>query len=469
MYRRAWLGRAIVLALSALALAVGVCIAQEAPAAPKNVIIMIADGCGYNHFAATSMYLTGKDGSLPCQQFPVHVACSTFSNGGSYDPAEAWVDMAYVKEKPTDSAAAATALATGVKTNNGMLGVDTEKTPRKNALEYAEAMGKSTGVITSVPLSHATPAGFAVHQAARNEYAGIAQEMIERTALDVIMGCGHPTYDEGGKALIVAPADLEKQAGYVGGAALWGALNAQTAGADADGDGTPDPWTLIEAPEQFEALASGDTPKRLLGVARAHSVLQEGRPATVDCNGDGKLDADDIKAAEPYEMAPNPAVPSLVTMTRAALNVLDNDPDGFAIMIEGGAIDWAGHSNLLGRVVEETIDFSNAIDAVVAWVEHNSNWNETVLIVTADHETGFLTGPDSTETPLPLRTLGPGRLPQAEFHSGDHTNSLVPVYAIGWGVDKLTARATGNDPVRGAYIDNTDIAKFAIEALGGPK
>lgn len=469
MHRRVWPIHALVALLIVVVLGAGTCAAQETPAAPKNVIIMIGDGCGFNHLAAASMYLTGKPGSLPFEQFPVRLAASTFSNGGSYDPARAWVDMEYVKQKPTDSAAAATALSTGVKTNNGMLGVDPDQAPVKHTLEYAEALGKATGVVTSVPLSHATPAGFSAHQAARSEYAGIAREMIERSGLDVLMGCGHPTYDEGGRALTVAPTDLEKQAGYVGGAVLWGALNAETAGADADGDGTPDPWTLIEAPEQFDALISGDTPKRVIGVTRAHSVLQQGRPATVDCNGDGELDAADIKVAEPYQMAPNAAVPSLATMVRGALNVLDSDPDGLALMVEGGAIDWAAHSNQLGRVVEEVIDFSKAVEAVVAWVEADSNWNETVLIVTADHETGLLTGPDSAEAPLPLRAQGAGRLPLAEFHSGEHTNSLVPVFAIGWGVDKLAARATGTDPVRGAYLDNTDIAKFAIEALGGPK
>ena len=193
--------------LIVVVLGAGTCAAQETPAAPKNVIIMIGDGCGFNHLAAASMYLTGKPGSLPFEQFPVRLAASTFSNGGSYDPARAWVDMEYVKQKPTDSAAAATALSTGVKTNNGMLGVDPDQAPVKHTLEYAEALGKATGVVTSVPLSHATPAGFSAHQAARSEYAGIAREMIERSGLDVLMGCGHPTYDEGGRALTVAPTD----------------------------------------------------------------------------------------------------------------------------------------------------------------------------------------------------------------------------------------------------------------------
>ncbi len=82
-------------------------------------------------------------------------------------------------------------------------------------------------------------------------------------------------------------------------------------------------------------------------------------------------------------------------MTKAALNVLDDDPNGFFIMIEGGAVDWAAHANQSGRLIEEMNDFNKSIEAVIRWIDTNSNWNETLVIITADHETGHLTGPGS--------------------------------------------------------------------------
>ncbi len=457
------------LPLSALFLSllvgVAVCHAQEPTAGPKNVIIMISDGCGYNHIAATGMFLHGEPGTLSFEQFPVKVACSTFPLGGSYDPEKASTDMDYVKEGPTDSAAAATALATGAKTANGRLGVTADGAALWNLMEVATARGKTTGVVTSVPLSHATPAGYAAHQASRSSYSDIAAEMLLDSRLSVIMGCGHPDYDDGGKRVQPRAEDDEKRFGYVGGPELWRQIQKGVAGGDADGDGYRDPWTFIETREQFEALTSGEAPPRVIGVAQAASTLQEGRPATVDCNGDGKLDAEDVKVAAPMQIPLNTNVPDLATMTLGAINVLDADPDGFALMIEGGAVDWAGHSNLLGRVIEEQMDFTAAVDAVIDWVEANSNWEETVLIVTADHETGYLTGPGSDEKPQPLQNNGKGKLPGAQFHSGGHTNSLVGVYARGWGAEKLAARATGEDPVHGAYMDNTDIPRFVIETL----
>jgi alkaline phosphatase len=118
-------------------------------------------------------------------------------------------------------------------------------------------------------------------------------------------------------------------------------------------------------------------------------------------------------------------------MTKAALNVLDDDPDGLFLMVEGGAVDWAGHTNQSGRVIEEQIDFNNAVEAAVAWVNANSNWGETLLIVTGDHETGYLTGPGSDPTWEPLVNNGASNLPGMEWHSGSHTNQLIPFFAKG--------------------------------------
>ena len=86
-------------------------------------------------------------------------------------------------------------------------------------------------------------------------------------------------------------------------------------------------------------------------------------------------------AANPSGVAFNPNVPSLETMTRGALAYLSQDPNGFFVMIEGGAVDWAAHANNTARIIEEQVDFNRSVAAVVEWVEQNSSWDETLVIV----------------------------------------------------------------------------------------
>src|SRR3989339_856574 len=101
---------------------------QSAGPRAKNVIIMISDGCGYNHVDAASIYQYGKTGAQPYEQFPVKLAMSTYLDGQSYDPEKAWSDFKYVSKSKncTDSAAAATAMSTGVKTFDGAIGLDAD-------------------------------------------------------------------------------------------------------------------------------------------------------------------------------------------------------------------------------------------------------------------------------------------------------------------------------------------------------
>jgi alkaline phosphatase len=425
----------------------------------SNIIIMISDGCGYNHIDATDMYVAGETGVQPYEQFAVRYAMSTYSaDGHGYDPAQAWADFDYVNHGYTDSAAAGTALSTGHKTHNVAIGVDVDGNVLRNILEMAEERGKATGVVTTVPFSHATPAGFVAHNAYRGNYAEIAQQMLLDSAVDVIMGAGHPWFDNDGNR-VDSPIDFA----YVGGEQLWEQLVAGSVGGDADGDGSADGWALIQTQAQFRALASGATPKRVLGVAQVFAALQQqrtderGRPAVAQLS----LYRDD----PPYYVALNDGVPTLEEMTRAALNVLDDDPDGLFLMVEGGAVDWAAHANESGRMIEEQIDFSGAVAAVVAWVEQNSNWMETLLIVTADHETGYLTGPGSDPGWQPLVNNGRGQLPGMEWHSTQHTNQLVPLFVHGEAAVFLDGYADEFDPVRGAYIDNTEIAAFLFRAM----
>ena len=270
--------------------------------------------------------------------------------------------------------------------------------------------------------------------------------MVYDSRIDVIMGAGHPWHDADGRKR-KTPNTFK----YVGGKTTWNELVAGIAGGDADGDGVDDPWLLKQERAEFQALAAGPTPKRVIGIPKVYKTLQQGRSGDVH--------------ADPYGVPFIETVPTLEEMTNAALNILDDDPDGFFLMVEGGAIDWAGHANQSGRMIEEQLDFEMAVKAVVDWVKKNSNWGETLLIVTGDHETGYLTGPESDPAWEPIVNNGAGNLPGMEWHSGDHTNSLIMLTAKGDAARMLKQYATENDPVRGPYLDNTALAKVVLWAI----
>ena len=427
----------------------------ETSSTPKNIIFFISDGCGYNQVNATSLYQFGETGRQIYEQFPVRLAMSTYStNTGGYDPDSAWTSFKYVLRKPTDSAASATAMATGYKTYNKAIGVDTSGRPLGNAVEHFESKGKSTGVITSVPWTHATPASFVAHGEDRGGLGNIASQMVLQSGVDVIMGANHPFYDDDGKKR--AEPDYDE----IGGKAIWDTLLSGNAGGDADGDGIADAWHFIQDRNEFQQMISGPVPKRVIGIAKIHSTLQVAR---------------DIKTAHklPYANPFVETVPTLTEMALAAINILDENDNGFFLMIEGGAIDWAAHYNHLGRMVEEEIAFNKTVEAVCAWIESNSSWEETLVIVTGDHETGYLTGPGanpqkendslSREDIWPLlENNGKGKLPGAEWHTHGHTNSLIPFYSKGKNSVIFLNYADKSDPVRGKYLDNTAIGKVLL-------
>lgn len=369
------------------------------------------------------------------EEWPVQVASSHHSTSGraSYVPEGAWGSFDWVKSGATDSAAAATTLGTGVKTNNGVIGFDREGNRLLTVGEQAKAVGKKVGLVTSVPFNHATPAGFIAHNSNRNDYRGLATEMID-SGIDVIMGGGHPNFTD-----------------------------AHTSRASN--------WTWISQ-QDFSRVSSGQTDFSVrrdeVGVRRPRDDRgrsREGlRPGASGRDPPvqpaGLANKNVLPGTDAYN-----DVPSLETMTRGALNVLDEDEDGFFLMVEGGAVDWAGHANQTTRVIEEQIDFNESVEAVNAWVEENSSWDETLVIVTADHETGYLAGPGASPTWTPM-TGAEGELPNVSWHSGSHTNQLVPFFAKGAGSEELLERADQWDVVRGAYLDNTDVGEVVFDVLG---
>ncbi|GIJ30783.1 alkaline phosphatase [Micromonospora qiuiae] len=441
---------------------------------PKNVIVMIADGMGYNHIDAASMYAFGKsryqiEGSpgdvrrIPgprnpnwvYERFPHQLAMSTHTAVGGYDSTAMWSDFDLRigiegdSTTVTGSAASGTALATGVKTIDPRVGLDVNGEPVKNLAERAKELGKATGVISNVAFNHATPAAFLAHNLDRNNRHAVAREMILDSGANVIMGAGHPYYNDDGQygspRYLWLPSDV------------WTAVQ----------DGAT-PYTFVDERDDFVALAKGETPKHVLGIAKGFNATQFNRtPNPLDrsyrLGPPGLVDPNE----KPFETPLNDNVPTLAEMTAAGLNVLSNASDeGFFVMIEGGALDWAGHWNLTGRNIEEMLFFNEAVKAAVDWIERESSWDETLLIVTGDHETGYLVGPKSGPDWKPLINNGPGEMPGHEWKHDYHTNSLVPLFAKGPAAERFRHAAQGRDAVWGPYVDNTDVANVVFDQWG---
>lgn len=462
------IGKILITALLILVMTAGLIVPGTAAGkAPKNIIIMIGDGVGYNQILAANYYLYGEANAHPYADFPVQLAMSTYSKGQSqgteddddviYNPNN-WQDTIKFGYGATDSAAAATAMSTGTKTWDAAVGLDQNKSVITHLYENFEALGKSTGIVTTVPFNHATPAGFSTHHDNRDDYLVLADQQLKLGTLDVMMGCGHPWFDDFG-----LPRETFK-AKYISEETYNGIIDGTLDVADADGDGAPDPWTMISAKADFETLQTGDTPDRVFGLAEVHTTLQEYRIVYTP-------DADIVN---PYAVPRIENVPTLEVMAKGALNVLDNNKNGFFMMIEGGAPDWAGHFFQTGSLIEEMEDFYNAVEAVKEWVEKNSSWDETLLIVTGDHETGFLSGSEGKLTPVTGN--GKGKIPNMYWNLanrdrkwidfGWHSNQLVPFYAKGCGAELYYAVADQNDPVRGKYLDNTEISLVIRELCG---
>jgi alkaline phosphatase len=141
----------------------------------------------------------------------------------------------------------------------------------------------------------------------------------------------------------------------------------------------------------------------------------------------------------PYEADGLGNLPHLSEMTQTALEILDNDPDGFFLMIEGGRIDHAGHDNNIYKNIFETIEFSRAAQKVLSWADGR---NDTLVIITADHETGGLSV---------IGNNGAGNIPKVTWQTTDHTGVDVPIYA--WGVNAYKMNAK---------IENTDIFNIML-------
>lgn len=318
---------------------------------PKNIIFFIGDGMGLPQVTAGKV----AKGSLEMERCPVTGFATTWS----------------ASSLVTDSAAAATALSTGVKTGNGMLGVSPDDHPLQNVIEAAEKRGKSTGVAVVCSLTHATPAGFIVHVPSRKMDPEIAQQ-IAASDVDVLFGGGLDYFDL---------PELQKK------------------------------MTVALTAEEFRSLG---TPKK------AAAILYPVHP--------------------PY--AAERSV-SLKELTQKAIEILAQDKDGFFLMVEGSQIDWAGHKNDGPNVVSEVVDFDDAVGAGLDFAEKNG---KTLVIITADHETGGFALLDGSVENKAVDKTG--------FVHGGHTAAMAPVFAFG----------PGSSVFSGIH-DNTDIGETMIRFI----
>ncbi|MCL2347287.1 MAG: alkaline phosphatase [Planctomycetaceae bacterium] len=472
----------LLIAVAAMILFLSIPVRAENAAPPKkakNVILMIGDGMGFNQTIAGAYWRYGKLGEMACDQFPVHCGVTTFSSKGGpvprhyegYNPQTFWQNPKSAAASTeltttTDSAAAITSLQTGEKTRTPYLGVGVDKKPLLLVSEVAKAAGKSTGAVSTMMGCHATPAGVGAHNAMRDDYSNIFLELTGENGLTVLVGAGHPCYNDKGVQLSEDKYDFKA----VGGEATWEEIKS-TEGRNG--------YTLIEDVRNFEKLARDkkNLPKKLLGIAKAGFSIPpvDGAPSTCP--------AENGVIEKMMEGVGTRNLPTLTTMSLAAINVLSQNENGFYLMIEGGAIDTACHENNQERFLMEQTGFTKAVDAIVQWVENNSSWDETVLLVTADHETGFLWGAgtflnqdgkpgynadqDEFVAFRPIVNEGCGRVPGMQFISSGHSNSLVPLWGIGPGIEELEKCCYGIDEkaakmwnFSGKYLDNADIGMF---------
>lgn len=314
--------------------------------------------------------------------------------GGGYDPkrggARPWEsgDPRYLMGRPghdvADSASSAVAMTTGEKTVNGAINVTPEGEQLQTVAHAAQHRGMAVGSVTSVPFNHATATSAYAHNVHRGDYQDLARDMLglpsvshpdtPLTGMDVVLGAGYgltrPFDGQGANFLpgnrFIAEPDLERINADNGGRYRVVQRQSDVIGGEA----------LREAAR--DARENGLRLFGLFGTRYGHLPY-----ATAD--GDYAPAPDAGGRAETYSKADRLENPALWQMTEAALTVLSADNDGFWLVVEQGDVDWAAHGNNVDNAVGAVFDGVLAVNRIIEWVETHSSWEESLLIVTADH------------------------------------------------------------------------------------
>ncbi|NOR87566.1 MAG: alkaline phosphatase [Bacteroidales bacterium] len=259
----------------------------------------------------------------------------------------------------TDSAAAGTAMAAGEKTNYKAIGVDGQGQPIKSIVEYAAEAGKATGLVAASKITHATPAAFIAHVPNRKQYEEIAEFFIS-DQLDVFIGGGLDDFNKREDERSLIP-DL-KDAGF----------------------------QVATSMEELMEIKSG----------KIAGLLSSGHIDRYPARGE-----------------------FLPESTNKAIEILSQNENGFFLMVEGSQIDWGGHDNDVGYVIEEMLDFDRTVGEALKFAEKDGH---TLVIITSDHETGGM----SVHNAKPAEGEVEGR-----FTTGSHSSVMVPVFAYGPGAE----------------------------------
>ncbi len=326
---------------------------------------MIGDGMGLSQVSAA---MFAADNRHVLEVFPVVGFQKTHTQEGQI----------------TDSAAASTAMACGVKTYRNAVGVNADTVACKSILEEAEERGLATGMVVTVSITHATPAAFVAHQKYRNLHEQIAIDLVN-SGIDFFIGGGKKYFDRR----------------YF------------------------DERNLIK-----ELNSKGYKVYDYFSDRLSEKIM------TSDQNfGFFTADNHPLSKMQGREYLPK--------ATKLATNFLENRGDnGFFLMIEGSQIDWAGHGNEAYQLLDELKDFNESIAVALQFVLRDK---ETLLIVTADHETGGM----AINKKSKMKRL------KLAFTSNDHTGVMVPVFAIGPKAELFSG-----------IFDNTEIYSKMREAFG---
>ncbi|MFR9650082.1 MAG: alkaline phosphatase [Rikenellaceae bacterium] len=332
----------------------------QAQESPKSLIYMIGDGMG----AAQLTMLMSESGYAATQLDRAQNVVLTKSYS-----ADALV---------TDSAAAGTALATGYKTNNGMLGRTPDGVDRESIMALASKEGKSTGFVVTCEVQHATPAAFYAHVDSRREYPAISTQLAQ-SSVDVAVGGGYNYFAQ-------SDLDILKERGY----------------------------SIVTTAESLDAHTQG----------RVVALLSPEKPLSITNGRDKEY---------------------LATSTAKAIELLSQNKEGFVLMIEGSQIDWEGHNNDVEAIYAELQDFERAIEVALDYADSSG---DTLVVITADHETGGL----ALTKDVGAYLSAPGV--RYQFTTGEHSGVLIPALLYGAGADRING-----------IVENSELAQKLIDVV----
>ncbi len=339
---------------------------EEIPQEPKNVILLIGDGTGLSQISSAFFF---KETDPNYARFKQIGLINTSSS----------------REDITDSAAGATAFASGIKTYNGAIGVADDSTHVPTLIEIAAKQNIKTGLISTSSITHATPASFYAHTISRGLQEEIAAYMVTSN-VDFVAGGGTKFFNnrKDGRNLLT---ELEAKAYTIDTTALGNFASIQEYSKVA--------YFLAENHMQPVAKGRGDfLPKATeLGIQYLNARAKE-------------------------------------------------NSSSFFMMVEGSQVDWGGHANDADYLISELIDFDDAIGKALDFAEKDGN---TLVIVTADHETGGFTLASTPKTNAEGKSYSDYNEITGSFSTGGHSATLIPVFAYGPGAEAFSGVYENNE------------------------